>query len=123
MYSLLIKNATVIDGTGSNPLIADVAISGNRIVNIAPEINTPAKEVVHANRKVLAPGFIDIQNHSDSHWRLFDGPALESLITQGFTTVVTGNSGASLAPIISEQSLLSLRKWHTLVGVNVNWRS
>lgn len=123
MYSLIIKNATVIDGTGNNPIIADVAVNGNRIVNIAPEINTAAKEVVHAKGKILAPGFIDIQDHSDSHWRLFDGPLLESMITQGYTTVVVGNSGASLAPIVSEQSLLSLQKWHTLEGVNVNWRS
>lgn len=123
MYSLIIKNATVIDGLGNNPVIADVAINGNRIVNIAPEINTPAKEVVHAKGMVLAPGFIDIQNHSDSHWRLFDGPLLESMITQGYTTVIIGNSGASLAPIVSEQSLLALQKWHTLEGVNINWRS
>lgn len=123
MYSLVIKNATIIDGTGSNPIIADVAVNGNRIVNIAQGITTSAKEVVHAKGMVLAPGFIDIQDHSDSHWRLFDGPLLESMITQGFTTVVVGNSGASLAPIISEQSLLSIQKWHTLEGSNVNWRS
>lgn len=123
MYSLLIKQATVIDGTGGEPLIADVAINGDTIVNIAPEITTNAKEVVHATGKVLAPGFIDLQNHSDSHWRLFDGPLLESMITQGYTTVMTGNSGASLAPLISEQSLLSLQKWHSLDGLNINWRS
>lgn len=123
MYSLLIKNATVIDGTGSAGLVADVAVNGDQIVNIAPRIDSPAKEVIHAAGKVLAPGFIDLQNHSDSHWRLFDGPLLESMITQGYTTVMVGNSGASLAPLISEQALLALQKWHTLDGVNINWRS
>ena len=123
MYSLLIKKALVIDGTGKEPVVADVAVNGDAIVNIAPDITTGAEQVVHANGKVLAPGFIDIQNHSDSHWRLFDGPGLESMITQGYTTVIVGNSGASLAPLISEQSLLSLQKWHTLEGVNINWRS
>ncbi len=122
MYSLIIKGATVIDGSGSNPIIADVAVNGNRIVNIAPEINTPAKETVQAKGMVLAPGFIDIQNHSDIHWRIFDGPLLESMITQGYTTIMTGNSGASLAPIVSEQSLLAIQKWHTLEGININWR-
>lgn len=123
MYSLLIKNATVIDGTGSAPITADVAVNGDTIVNIAPNITTSAQSVVHAQSKVLAPGFIDLQNHSDSHWRLFDGPMLESMITQGYTTIMTGNSGASLAPLISEQALLALQKWHTLEGVNINWRS
>lgn len=123
MYSLLIKNANIIDGTGSAAFKADVAINGDRIVNIAEQINSNAKEVIQANGKVLAPGFIDIQNHSDSHWRLFDGPMLESMITQGYTTVMLGNSGASLAPLISEQALLALQKWHTMDGVNINWRS
>ena len=123
MYSLLIKKATVIDGTGSAPITADVAINGDRIVNISQDITSQAQEVIHAEGKVLAPGFIDIQNHSDSHWRLFDGPNLESMITQGYTTIMVGNSGASLAPLISEQSLLSLQKWHTMEGVNINWRS
>ncbi len=123
MYSLLIKDATLIDGTGSAPIKADVAINGDQIVNIATKIDSKAQEVIHANGKVLAPGFIDIQNHSDSHWRLFDGPLLESMITQGYTTVVMGNSGASLAPLVSEQALLALQKWHTMEGVNINWRS
>lgn len=123
MYSLLIKNATVIDGTGAAAVTADVAINGDKIVNIAHSIDTQAQEVIHAQGKILAPGFIDIQNHSDSHWRLFDGPLLESMITQGYTTVMVGNSGASLAPLVSEQSLLSLQKWHTMEGVNINWRS
>lgn len=123
MYSLLFKKATVIDGTGSAAVVADVAINGDQIVNIAADINSSAAEVVQANGKVLAPGFIDIQNHSDSHWRLFDDPLLESMITQGYTTIMVGNSGASLAPLISEDSLKSLQKWHTMEGANINWRS
>ncbi len=123
MYSLLIKNATVIDGTGKAAITADVAVNGDTIVNVAPHIDSSAKETVHAGGQILAPGFVDIQNHSDSHWRLFDGPKLESMITQGYTTVMVGNSGASLAPLISEQALLALQKWHTLEGVNINWQS
>jgi N-acyl-D-aspartate/D-glutamate deacylase len=123
MYSLVIKKATVIDGTGAAPIVCDVAINGDTIVNVAPDISTSAEETVQANGKILAPGFIDLQNHSDSHWRLFDGPLLESMVTQGYTTVMVGNSGASLAPLVSENALLSLQKWHTLEGANINWRS
>jgi N-acyl-D-amino-acid deacylase len=45
------------------------------------------------------------------------------MTTQGYTTVIVGNSGASLAPLISEHALLSLQKWHALDGVNINWQS
>lgn len=123
MYSTLIKNALIIDGTGGKPLAGDVAIEGNKIVAVSHSITSGAHEIINADGKVLAPGFIDIQNHSDSHWQLFDTPTLDSLVTQGFTTILVGNSGASLAPLISEQSLLALQKWHTLQGVNINWRS
>ncbi len=123
MYSLLIKNAQVIDGTGSPAVKADVAVEGNRIVAINSEIKSSAQTVVDARGQVLSPGFIDVQNHSDSHWQLLDNPSLDSLVTQGFTTILVGNSGASLAPLLSPDALLSLQKWHTLEGANINWRS
>lgn len=123
MYTTLIKNAHIIDGTGSKPMHGDLAIASGKIVAIAPVINSSAHEIINANGKVLAPGFIDIQNHSDSHLQIFDNPTLDSMTTQGFTTILVGNSGASLAPLISPQALLSLQKWHSLEGVNINWRS
>ncbi len=123
MYSLLIKNATIIDGTGAEPVTGDVAVEGDVIAAIAPHIKSSAQDIIDAQGRVLAPGFIDIQNHSDSHWQLFENPTLDSLTTQGFTTILIGNSGASLAPLISPEALLSLQKWHTLDGANINWRS
>jgi N-acyl-D-amino-acid deacylase len=123
MYSLLIKQARLIDGTGQPERICDVAVEGDQIVNIASEIKSGAELTINAAGKVLAPGFIDVQNHSDSHWQIFDNPQLDSLITQGFTSVILGNAGASLAPLLSENALLSLQKWHTLDGTNINWRS
>ncbi len=71
MYTTLIKNAHIIDGTGSKPIHGDLAIASGKIVAIAPEINSSAHEIINANGKVLAPGFIDIQNHSDSHLQIF----------------------------------------------------
>ncbi|MDQ3018529.1 MAG: hypothetical protein M3Q64_01520, partial [bacterium] len=123
MYSTLIKNTTIVDGTGAKSFTGDIAIEGNKIANIAPLIQGGAHERIDGTNLIAAPGFIDIQNHSDSHWQLFESPALESLVTQGFTTIVVGNSGASLAPLISSDALLSLQKWHTLEGTNINWRS
>lgn len=122
MFSLLIKNAKVVDGSGQPAQILDVAVEGDRIVNLG-KINAPAKIVIDANGKVLSPGFVDIQNHSDSYWQIFDNPNLESLTTQGFTTVLIGNCGGSLAPLLSQEALLSIQKWHNLQGININWQS
>ena len=123
MYSLLIKNATVIDGSGNPGQVLDVAIQGDQIVNIAPKINSSAEATIDATGKVLAPGFIDLQNHSDCYWQIFDNPSLDSLITQGFTTILFGNCGASLAPLLTPDALLPMQKWHNLEGVNINWVS
>lgn len=121
MYSLLIKNATVIDGTGNPGVVADVAVQGDEIANVAPQINSAAESTIDAKGKILAPGFVDIQNHSDSYWQIFDNPGLQSLISQGFTTILVGNCGASLAPLLTHEALYSLQKWHNLDGINVNW--
>src|SRR6185436_8467617 len=121
MYSLLIKNATVIDGTGEPGKVLDVAVQGDQIVNIAPKINSQAEIILDAPGKILAPGFIDIQNHSDSYWQIFDNPTLDSLITQGYTTILVGNCGASLAPLLNQDALLAMRKWHNLDATNINW--
>ncbi len=123
MYSLLIKNATVIDGTGKPGEILDVAVQGDQIVNIAPRIDSQARSVVDAADKVLAPGFVDLQNHSDSYWQIFDNPSLDSLITQGYTTILVGNCGASLAPLLSPDAILAMQKWHNLEGINLNWQT
>jgi N-acyl-D-amino-acid deacylase len=123
MYSLIIKNARVIDGTGAAEKIADIAVSEQKIAAVQPHISARAKTVIDAAGKVVAPGFIDVQNHSDSYWQLFDNPNLDSTLTQGFTTVLVGNCGGSLAPLLSPSALLSLQKWHGLDGANINWQS
>ncbi len=123
MYSLIIKNAQLVDGTGEPGRLSDVAIQGDKIVNIDQSINTPAEDVIDAGGKVLAPGFIDLQNHSDSYWQIFDNPQFDSLVTQGYTSIVIGNCGASLAPLLSHDALLSIQKWHSLEGANINWQS
>ncbi len=123
MYSLLIKNAKVIDGTGRTGEIADVAVQDDEIVAVAPNITTEAQTVIDAAGKILVPGFIDLQNHSDSYWQIFDNPSLDSMVSQGYTTILVGNCGASLAPLLTNDALLSMQKWHSLEAANINWRS
>lgn len=123
MYSKIIKNGTIIDGTGKPAYRADLAIEGNRIVEIGDLANARAEEIIDAQGKYVAPGFIDIQNHSDAYWTIFDNPSFDSMVTQGITTAIVGNCGASLAPLLSRDAILSVQKWHNLEGVNINWLS
>ncbi len=121
MYSFLIKNGTVIDGTGKAAYKADVALDGDQIVAIGSNIPEKGARVIDAQERIVAPGFVDIQNHSDSYWSIFDNPSFDSMVTQGFTSILVGQCGASLAPLLSPASLLSIRKWHDLSGSNINW--
>ena len=65
MYDLLIKNGTVVDGTGAPRFQADVAVKDGKIARIAPEIAEEAETVIDAKGLVVAPGFIDTHTHSD----------------------------------------------------------
>ena len=95
-YDLLIKNGSIIDGTGSSPKRADLAIKDGIIVSIG-EIGGESLEVIDATNLVVSPGFIDIHTHFDPQL-CWDGYATPS-VEHGITTVITGNCSLSLAPI------------------------
>ncbi len=97
MFDLLIKGATVVDGTGAKPWVGDVAIEDGRFVALDHQIEAEAHRVVPAGGYVLAPGFIDIHCHSD--FALFDNPHSENKLKQGVTLDLLGNCGDSLAPL------------------------
>ena len=99
-WSLLIKNGTVIDGSGAARGKADVAIAGDRIVAIAPQLPDHADRVIDATNLVVAPGFIDIHSHSDFFYE--QCPSAESKIRQGVTTEVVGMCSFSPAPCTPE---------------------
>ncbi|WP_250508544.1 D-aminoacylase [Caballeronia sp. GACF4] len=96
----LIIGARVIDGTGAPAVERDVAVRDGRIVAIvAPGAlaNWNADEVFDAQGKVLAPGFIDVHTHDDTH--VIRSPQMMPKITQGVTTVIVGNCGISASPV------------------------
>ncbi len=99
-WSLLIKNGTVIDGSGAARGKADVAIAGDRIVAVAPQLAGNADRVIDATALVVAPGFIDIHSHSDFFYE--QCPSAESKIRQGVTTEVVGMCSFSPAPCTRE---------------------
>ncbi len=124
MFDILIKNGSVIDGIAKNAIKADVAIDNGKVVQIAPNISAKGgKKIIEAEGKFITPGFIDIQNHSDSYWTIFDQPDQLSLLSQGITSIVMGNCGSSLAPLPNQEAIKTIQKWHNLAGVNLNWAS
>jgi N-acyl-D-amino-acid deacylase len=92
--SLVFRNATVIDGSGSAGFQGDVAISDGRIsaVGAAP----PAAREVDATGLVLAPGFVDTHSHDDAAFIRY--PGMEFKLAQGVTSEISGNCGFSAAP-------------------------
>lgn len=96
-WSLLIKNGTVIDGSGGARRSADVALEGDRIGVIAPRLEGEAAQVIDAQGLMVAPGFIDIHSHSDFFYQ--HCPSAESKVRQGVTTEVVGMCSFSPAPV------------------------
>src|SRR3989344_2911734 len=98
-FGVLIRNGLVFNGAGEAPAQLDIGINEDTISEIVNLAEASGLLEVNANKRYVAPGFIDVTNHSDTHWTLFDHPRQESLITQGITTIVGGNCGTSLAPL------------------------
>lgn len=100
--SWVLAGGLVVDGTGAAPRAADVLVEGDRIAAVGPADSMPANAtVVDATGRVVAPGFIDSHTHDDGY--LLMHPDMTPKVSQGITTVVTGNCGISLAPLVSGQ--------------------
>ncbi len=97
---LLITGGWVVDGTGNPAYPADIAITGDRIVDVGRLPGATAERIIDATGRVVTPGFIDAHSHSD--WVLLANPTAESAIRQGVTTEIVGNCGISQAPVTDE---------------------
>jgi N-acyl-D-amino-acid deacylase len=95
-YDLLIRNATVIDGTRAPRFQADIAIRNGKIERVGRLENEAAEAEIDASGLVAAPGFIDAHTHDDR--LMLSAPEMAPKVSQGVTTVVAGNCGVSLAP-------------------------
>ena len=96
MYDLVIRNGTVVDGTGLPRYRADVAVQGNRIAAIGRTLPDKGKQEIDATGHVVSPGFIDGHTHMDA--QVFWDPIGSCSCWHGVTTVVMGNCGFTLAP-------------------------
>jgi N-acyl-D-amino-acid deacylase len=95
--TFVIKNAMIIDGSGKAAFRGDVRVKGDKIVKIGNLKPKKGETVLDANGRVLAPGFIDIHNHSESGL-LKEGTAANQ-VSQGITTILVGPDGGSPFPI------------------------
>lgn len=95
MHDLLIKNGTLVDGTGRDAARADVAISNGRITDVG-KVAGAARQTIDAEGKLVTPGFVDVHTHYDAQatW----DPHLLPSGWHGVTTMVAGNCGVGFAP-------------------------
>src|SRR5690625_3049266 len=100
MEDLLIKNGTIIDGTGIERYKADVLVSADKIIGIGKYSDNLAREVIDAEGLIVCPGFIDTHVHSDV-LLLWDRQHASGLY-QGVTTEILGQDGLSYAPLSKE---------------------
>ena len=115
MYDLVIRNGTVVDGTGLPKYRADVAVSGDRIAAIG-RIAEKGKEEMDATGHVVTPGFIDGHTHMDA--QVFWDPLGSCSCWHGVTTVVMGNCGFTLAPGSAKQRDLVINNIERAEDIN-----
>lgn len=120
--SLLIKNVQIIDGEGKPSYKSDVYIQKNIISAIGDLKDKEAEDVIDGLGNYLTPGFIDIDTDSDHYLDIFTNPRQEDFSKQGVTTIIGGQCGASLAPLMYG-TLESIRQWSNPELINVDWHT
>ena len=131
MLDLVLKGGTVVDGTGAEPVRANVGVRDGRIVFVDSDgtESLDAQRTIDADGLIVAPGFIDVHTHYDA--QLFWDPYLTPSSLHGVTTIFCGNCGFSIAPLgddpsyvaqmLAEVEGIPLEALET--GVPWNWRT
>ena len=125
MNDLIIRDALIVDGSGSEPATGDVAVR-NGVITAVGEHGLTGKQLVDGSGLVLAPGIVDIHTHYDAQltWDASASPSPQ----MGVTTVVVGNCGFGLAPCHPDHRDLTLKNLTKVEGMpldallsGVNW--
>jgi len=126
---LVIRGGTVVDGTGGEPIEADVAVAGDRIVAVG-DVPSAGADEIDASGCIVTPGFVDVHTHYDGQvtWEHTLAPSSG----HGVTSVVMGNCGVGFAPIRRDQHELAIKLMEGVedipevvmaTGVPWNWES
>jgi N-acyl-D-aspartate/D-glutamate deacylase len=118
----IIKNGEIFDGTGKPSFKADILIKADTISAIGDFSRVSHSNVIDARGARVLPGFIDVNTGSDHYLTLLTDPFQENFLRQGVTSIIGGQCGSSLAPLITG-SLESIRKWADTNTVNLGWRT
>ncbi len=94
-HDIVIRGGQVVDGTGSEPFAADVAIDGDTITEIG-RVDGKGKEEINADGLAVSPGFVDLHTHLDA--QIWWDPQVTSVTWHGVTTALLGNCGVTFAP-------------------------
>ncbi|MBC7438116.1 MAG: amidohydrolase family protein [Bdellovibrionales bacterium] len=118
MYDLLIRNALIHDGSGSEPVMADVAVRHGRIVEVGAGLAADAVQVVDATGLALMPGIIDSHTHFDAQitWDAYVRPSP----AMGVTTAVIGNCGFTIAPCKPADREITMRNLTQVEGMSLD---
>lgn len=118
---LIIKNGSIIDGTGTREYISDIGIKDGKIHQIGNLSLDESVKIIDARGLKVVPGFIDIHSHTDSD--LILNPKAESKIRQGVTTEVTGQDGFSWGPLGGTEFERTLKNFKDEYDEELNWRT
>lgn len=96
MRDLIIRGGTIVDGTGSEPFVGDIAIDGDKIVEVG-KVSGRGREEIDATGLIVTPGWVDIHTHYDGQatW----DPVMAPSSWHGVTTAIMGNCGVGFAPV------------------------
>ncbi len=118
MDDLLIRGATLVDGSGAEPTFGDLAVHNGRIRSIGPTLSVDAKQVIDADGLALMPGIIDSHTHFDA--QITWDPYVRPSPGLGVTTAVIGNCGFTIAPCRPKDRELTMRNLTQVEGMSLD---
>jgi N-acyl-D-amino-acid deacylase len=101
MSQILLRRALVFDGTGAPARTLDLRVRGDRLAELGQALLPEGDQVIDCEGLALTPGFIDVHTHDDA--QVLCDPGMLAKLSQGVTTVITGNCGLSLVPLVTRQ--------------------
>ena len=97
-FDVLIRNASIVDGTGAPRFTGDIGIRGDHIARIGDLSALRGEEEIDLAGRIAAPGFIDAHTHDDR--LMLSHPDMAPKVSQGITTVIAGNCGISASSLL-----------------------